>query len=154
MPSGSGGGECSKRPSAKPERLVAPLRIHVYVWVFMIALSVSPVLYMLVAPGGVDGANVRAPLFFVGLIQTALLIAQVRCSSEDLTYWEGLLAAAASVTTGSNLMSLLRSLPLLLAIVMLSVAFALDHDARTPIRDAKLRYATLIIWAHKYRLRR
>jgi hypothetical protein len=81
-----------------------------------------------------------------------LLIAQARCSSEDLTYWEGLLAAAASVTTGENLVSLVRAFPLLFAIVMLSVVFALDHDAHSPVRHAQLRFANLIIWAHKQRL--
>jgi hypothetical protein len=139
-----------KRGSAKP--LVAPICVHVYVWVFMITLGLSPVLWILASRESVERDDVLTTLLLVGWIQATLLIAQTRCSSENLTYWEGLLAAAASVTTGENLISLVRVFPLLFAIVMLSVMFALDHDARSPVRHAQLRFGNLIIWAHKQRL--
>ena len=143
-----------KREAARPERLRAPTCVHVYVWVFMITLGVSPILYLLASRDGFDRSDAFDSLLRVGLIQATLLIAQARCSSEDLTYWEGLLAAAASVTTGENLISLLRAFPLLLAIVILSVAFALDHDERSPVLHAQLRFGKLIVWVYKQRLRR
>jgi hypothetical protein len=108
----------------------------------------------LLARDGFDRSDALLSLLLVGLIQATLYFAQRRCSSEDLLYWEGLLAAAASVTTGENLISLLRTFPLLLAIVILSVVFALDHDENSPVRHAQLRFGKLIIWAHKQRLRR
>jgi hypothetical protein len=150
---GSGGhGMQGNRGSAKP--LVAPTCVHVYVWVFMVMLGVSPVLWMLASRDSFERRDVLTALALVAFIQAALFMAQARCSSEDLTYWEGLLAAAASVTTGENLISLARALPLLFAIVVLSVVFALDHDAHSPVRHAQLRFGNLIVWAHKQRLRR
>ncbi len=128
--------------------------VHVYVWVFMITLSVSPMLWLVATCDNFVRTQAIESLELIALIQVMLFIAQRRCSIEDLTYWEGLLGAAASVTTGNNLISLVRAFPLLLAIVILSVGFALDHDGNSPVRHAGLRYANLIIWAHKQRLRR
>ena len=135
-----------------PERLRAPACVHVYVWVFMVVFSVSPILCLLAACDRIERSDALESLVVVGLIQAALWIAQQRCSSEDLTYWEGLLGAAASVTTGENLVSLLRAFPLLLAVVILSVMFALDHDAGASTRHPQLRFGRLIIWIHRRRL--
>jgi len=120
----------------------------------MLTLSLSPVLSVLAARNAFERSDVPMSLLLVGLIQVALYFAQRRCSSADLWYWEGLLAAASSVTTGTNLISLLRAFPLLLAIVILSVAFALDHDPTSPVLHAQIRFGKLIVWAHKERLRR
>jgi hypothetical protein len=145
-------GKYSKRCPDKSRRLEAPLCVHVYVWLFMISLGVSPMLCLLAAGDGLEPGHALASVQLVGLVQATLWIAQRRCSSDDLSYWEGLLAAAASVTTGQNLISLLRTFPLLLAVVILSVGFALDHDGTSAERHAQLRFAKLIIWAHKQRL--
>jgi hypothetical protein len=142
------------RGSGRPERLQAPTCVHLYLWVFMIALSLSPMLYVLAGHDGFERSDACVALALIGLIQAMLYFAQRRCSSEDLLYWEGLLAATASVTTGVNLVSLLRTFFLLLAIVILSVVFAFDHDASSAVRHAQLRFGKLIIWAHKQRLRR
>lgn len=152
MQGDSGRREGSRRGAGEPERLRAPACVHVYVWVFMITFSVSPMLCVMAVYDGLGRSEALLSLLFIGLIQATLYIAQRRCSSEDLSYWDGLLAAAASVTTGENLISLLRTFPLLLAIVILSVGFALDHDERSPVRHACLRFGNLIIWAHKQRL--
>lgn len=140
--------------SGRPERLEAPACVHLYLWVFMITLSLSPVPYLLAGRDGFQRGDAWVALLLIGLIQAMLYLAQRRCSSEDLFYWDGLLAATASVTTGVNVVSLLRTFFLLLAIVILSVVFALDHDASSAVRHAQLRYGKLIIWAHKQRLRR
>jgi hypothetical protein len=120
----------------------------------MIIFSVSPTLFLLATRDDVGRGDASESLVLVALIQAILYFAQRRCSSEDLTFWEGLLVAAASVTTRSSLLSLLRALPLLLAIVLLSVWFALDHDGNSSARHAGLRFGMLIIGVHKRRLRR
>jgi len=120
----------------------------------MITLSLSPMLYVLPGRDGFERRDAFVALALIGLIQAMLYFAQRRCSSEDLLYWEGLLAATASVTTGVNLVSLLRTFFLLLAVVILSIVFAFDHDANSAVRHAQLRFGKLIIWAHKQRLRR
>jgi hypothetical protein len=117
----------------------------------MITLSVSPVLHLLAEPDNVSHRYGLESLL-IGLIQATLWLAQRRCSSKDLSYWEGLLVTAASVTTGENLVSLLRAFLLLFAVVIASVLFALDHDATSAVRHAQLRFGRLIIWVHKQRL--
>jgi hypothetical protein len=142
--------ESSKRASGG---LAAPACVQVYVWIFMVTLSVSPMLCHLLVHDGIDRVNGLESLVIIGLIQTALWITQRRCSSEDLSYWDGLLVAAASVTTGGSLISLFRAFCLLFAVVIVSVLFAVDHDERRAGRHAGLRFGKLIVWLHKQRLR-
>ena len=142
--------ESSKRASG---HLEAPACIHVYVWVFMVTFSVSPIFCVLLIHNGMESGNGLESLVIIGLLQAALWMIQRRCSSEDLSFWEGLLVAAASVTTGENLMSLFRACCLLLAVVIVSVLFAVDHDERYVGRHAALRFAKLIIWLHRQRWR-
>src|SRR3989442_275577 len=101
--SGESSRENAKRASGGIE---APARVQVYVWVFMIAFSVSPMLFLLLVRDGIERDNGLESLVIIALIQAALWKTQRRCSTEDLSYWDGLLVAAASVTTGENLMSL------------------------------------------------
>jgi hypothetical protein len=145
----------SGRESPKPASggLQAPACVHVYVWVFMVTFSVSPTLCLLLVHDGIERGNGLESLVIIGLIQAALWRTQRRCSSEDLSYWDGLLVAAASMTTGENLISLCRAFCLLLAVVIVSVLFAVDHDESRAGRHAGLRFGKLIIWLHKQRLR-
>lgn len=140
----------SKRASGGLE---APVCVQVYVWVFMVTFSVSPMLCLLLVHDGIERVNGLESLVIIGLIQVALWATQRRCSIEDLSYWDGLLVAAASVTTGGNLISLCRAFCLLLAVVIVSVLFAADHDERYAGLHAGLRFAKLVIWLHKQRLR-
>ncbi len=107
------------------EKLQAPWFVHVYVWTFMITLSVSPVLCVLDTQEGIPSSEAWSALAAVLLIQNLIWIAQRRCSSEDLTYWEGLLAAAASMTTGIAPLTLMLSFCVLLFTVGASLVFAL-----------------------------
>jgi hypothetical protein len=145
----------SRRESSKPASgsLEAPACIHLYVWVFMVTFSVSPIPCVLLMDHGTGSGNGLESLVIIGLIQAALWMIQRRCSSKDLSFWEGLLVAAASVTTGENLASLLRACCLLLAVVIVSVLFTVDHDERYVGRHAALRFAKLIIWLHRQRWR-
>jgi hypothetical protein len=142
--------ESSKRASG---RLEAPACVHVFVWIFMVTFSVSPILCLLLVHDGIERGNGLESLVIVGLIQTVLWTTQRRCSSEDLSYWDGLLVAAASATTGENLASLFRAFWLLFAVVIVSVLFAVDHDERYVGRHAGLRFGKLVVWLHKQRLR-
>ena len=141
--------ENSKRASGGLE---APACVHVYVWVFMITFSVSPTLCLLLMHDGMERGNGLESIVIIGLIQAALWTTQRRCSSEDLSYWDGLLVAAASVTTGENLISLCRAFCLLFAVVIVSVLFAVGHDEGCARRHAGLRFGKLIIRLHKQRL--
>jgi hypothetical protein len=138
--------QSSKRATAKLE---VPACVHLYVWVFMVTLSVSPMLCLLLVRDGIERANGLQSLVVIGLIQIALWMTQRRCSSEDLSYWEGLLIVATSVTTGENLMSLFRACWLLLAVVIASGLFALEHDPTHATRHAQLRFGRLIVFLHK-----
>jgi len=141
--------ESSKRASGGLE---APACVQVYVWTFMVTFSVSPTLCLLLVHNGIECGNGLESIVIVGLIQAALWRTQRRCSSEDLSYWDGLLVAAASVTTGENLISLCRAFCLLFAVVIVSVLFAVNHDEGCAGRHAGLRFGKLIIRLHKQRL--
>jgi hypothetical protein len=141
-------------PVKAPVKLQAPLRIHFYVWVFMIILGVSPLLYILGVRGYFESRDRLGTGIAVVLIQGMFWFAQRRCSTEDLTYWEGLLVAAASVETGSYFISLPLSFFVLLYTSAASFLFALLHDPRSPTRHAQLCFGKMIIAIHRRRLYR
>jgi hypothetical protein len=141
--------ENSKRASG---HLQAPACVHVYVWVFMVTFSVSPTLCLLLVHSGIEPGNGLESVVIIGLIQAASWMTQRRCSSEDLSYWDGLLVTAASVTTGANLISLCRAFCLLFVVVIVSILFAVDHDEGCARRHAALRFGKLVIRLHKQRL--
>jgi hypothetical protein len=140
----------ARESSAGQEKLQAPLRVHAYLWAFMITLSVSPFLYLLATRENIGRGDCMDALFAIVLIQGALWIVQRRCSSEDLSYWDGLLVATAAVTRRLGLVSLL-AFPVLLLTVVASFMFAVGHS-HTPLRHASLRFCKLIIGIHKRRL--
>lgn len=153
----NGNSQRSENSNGGPQRrepLEAPACVHVYVWVFMVTLSVSPILYLLAVGDDIEGRDWLGSLVVVAIIQVALWVAQRRCSSEDLTYWEGLLATAASVTTGENLISLLRAFPLLLTVVIVSMLIAVSHDETSAARHAQLRYGRLVVSVYRQHRRR
>jgi hypothetical protein len=144
---------CRKGPANhEHSKLLVPWRVQINVWVFMITLSVSPILYLLGSSKSIAGADWVNAVITVVLIQIALWIVQRRCSSEDLTYWEGLSVAAASMHTGLGPITLILALPMLFLTVAASFLFALMHDGNTPVLHASIRFCRLIIGIHKLRL--
>ncbi len=136
------------------DRLQAPVRTHVYVWIFMITMGVSPLLYSLGTREYLETRNWPGACIAVVLIQVLFWIAQRRCSSEDLTYWEGLLVVAAAVETGSYLISLPLAFLMLLFTFAASLFFALLHDPRSAARHAPLCFGRMIVAIHRRRLYR
>ena len=135
-------------------KLRAPWYVHAYVWIFMTALGVSPVLYILGTRETTQLSEALGALAVVLLIQSLIWVAQWRCSSKDLSYWEGLLVAAASMTTGTAPISLMLSFCVLLFTVAASFVFALMHDSKHPMHTASIRFSKLIIAIHRRRLYR
>jgi len=144
----------SRRENSKQasRALEVPACIHLYVWVFMVTFSVGPVLCLLLVNGRVERVNGLESVAIIALIQAAFWVTQRRCGSEDLSYWDGLLVTATSVTTGENFASLVRACWLLLAVVIMSFLFAAGHDERRAVSHAGLRFGRLIICLHKQRL--
>ncbi len=138
--------------STAPVKLDVPWQIHAYVWIFMVAFGLSPLLLVVAPREQVDPANGWYALMAVGLLQSLFWVAQLCCSTRDLTYWEGLLIAAASVETGVFMISLPLSFFVLLFTVAESFLFAFSHDPSSPTRNATLCYGKLIIAIHRSRL--
>jgi hypothetical protein len=145
-------GTSAPAASTTPVKLDVPWQIHAYVWVFMVTFGLSPLLLVLGPREQVDPANWWYALIAVGLLQSLSWVAQLCCSTRDLTYWEGLLIAAAAVETGIFMISLPLSFVVLLFTVAESFLFALSHDPRSPTRNASLCYGKLIIAMHRSRL--
>jgi hypothetical protein len=144
---------CPKGPANPAQsKLLVPWRVHINVWFFMITLSLSPILCLLGSRKSMVGEDWVNAIIVVVLIQWALWIVQRRCSSEDLSYWDGLSVAAASMNTGIGVISLILALPVLFLTVAASLLFALMHDGSTPLLHASLRFCRLIIGIHKLRL--
>jgi hypothetical protein len=144
----------SRDSKATPVKLDVPWRIHAYVWVFMITFGVTPLLFVLETRERMDSADWLGACSAVALLQGLFWIAQRRCSTADLTYWEGLLVAAASVDSPSHLISVTLSFFLLLFIASASFVFALFHNANSPTRHASLCFGKLVVAIYRSRYRR
>jgi hypothetical protein len=142
----------AKEPPEAQSKLQAPWFVHLRVWIFMVTLGLSPFLYVWGARDRRDPAEWLDALIAAVLIQAALWMAQRRCASDDLSYWEGLLVAGAAMTTGIGPISLLLSFPVLLLTVVASFLFALVHDVDRPRRNAAIRFGKLIVGIHRQRL--
>lgn len=140
--------EHSKRPSRGVD---VPVCVHLYVWLFMVAFGVSPMVWLLWAHDHTERGAGLESVAIIALIQAGLWLTQRRCSSEDLSYWDGLLIAAATVTTPESLISLFRVFYLLFAVVIVSVMFAVAHDGTCAERHAELRFGRLIIALYRQR---
>lgn len=139
----------NKKPLA---RLQAPWNAHLYVWIFMIVLGVSPALCVLGPEEIIHPIDAVGAIIAVVLMQNLMWIAQRRCSSEDLTYWEGLLVAATSMTTGIMPITFALAFCMLMFTVAASFVYALMHDGMDARRHASIRYSRLIIAIHRRRL--
>ena len=78
---------------------------------------------------------------------------QRRCSSERLSYWRGLVAIAAWMSTGWPILSILFALPVLLVVFLGSLVITLESDiSRTPGRAAP-RFQQLVARVYGFRMR-
>ena len=75
----------SKRENTKRSSggLEAPACVQVYVWVFMVTFSVSPMLCLLLAHDGIERGNGLESLVIMGLIQASFGRTQCHSSMEE-----------------------------------------------------------------------
>ena len=143
----------------KPKTLKKPLRFSLFTQVcvgfFFIALSVSPVAIFLLLRRGQPIADVDwiLPIVGVGVIQALFWYADKRCSSENLSYWNGLLFVAAFMSTGWIYMSMLLIFPALLVAFLASVGLALYYDLTFTPGKAAFKFHRLVHTFHQHRMR-
>jgi hypothetical protein len=143
-------GRQTQKPTDTESRFDVPWWIHINVWIFIIAFSLSPLLWPLLQDDRKPGDRLDI-LFTVVLLQGTLWFSQRLCSSPDLSYWEGLLVAAASKRPGVGPLSWIRTWPVLFEAVAGSFVFAVMHEGGSPMRNASIRYRRLIICIYRRR---
>lgn len=113
-------------------RPLFPPHVQFFTWLFVICLSLTPVgvWYKLVHPAGFSVRTWVVPLLGVGLVQLVFLYVQSRCSSESLTYWEGMHFVSYSMYGGTSYVAFFLITPALSVLLLLSVGFAIYGDIR------------------------
>lgn len=92
------------------QRATVPTYIHVYLWVALVVLSVVPFFAAFIATiDATAGQTITAAILAVVLFQAVFWFARVRCTSPDLSYWDGLLLVTAYMTIGVGGVSLIMS---------------------------------------------
>jgi hypothetical protein len=136
-------------------RLRVPLFAHIYTWLFLLVLSVWPLAVpaLLSRHSAVPSSTWATALAAIALIQIAFWYAQLRCSNQSLSYWNGLLVVAASMSTGWAQMSLIIVLPSLLVVFVASIVLTLYSEIRGAPQEAPLRFQRLLRWFYGNRMR-
>ncbi len=128
--------------------------VYFYVCLFFSILALLPVW---VAFATNVGALLPLPYRLGSLIWLAMVggcywYATLRCSSERLRYWDGLLLVAASMMAGTMYMSFLMVLPVLFVVFSGSVLIAINGDIRGAPGYAPARWLRLIQYFHRNRM--
>lgn len=128
---------------------------HFYTWLFALAL----ILWPLLAPAlRARRADVPLTSWFTatGFAVVTLILfwyAHRRCSSEKLSYWDGLLVVSASMMTGWIYATVVVIFPALLYTFLASVYFALLAEARRAPNEAQERFHRLVYRMYQNRMR-
>jgi hypothetical protein len=128
--------------------------VHLYAWAFVLALSLWPLVPPLLLARH-SAVPVNAWLVAIGLIvfiQALFWYVQYRCSSEALSYWEGLLVVTASMMTGWVYSSLIVALPVLAFTFAASFLFAVYAEVRRVPGEAAERFHKLVSRLYRNRM--
>lgn len=128
---------------------------HAYVWMFLVALSTTPVIAVLLLRRGfpIDTADWEATIAAMFCIQVLFWYSQKRCSSEVLSYWNGLLFVAAFMSTGWVYFSMAFIFPALLLVFLASIGLSVYYDLFPSKMNAAFRFHQMIHFFQKNRMR-
>lgn len=128
---------------------------HAYVWLFMTLLGITPVLialwYRRIEP--VTTPEWAVAIASVVAIQLLFLYSQWRCSSEKLSFWDGLLFVSASMSTGWMYFSMAFVFPALMAVFVASICLSAYCDLVPSSKTAAYRFHKLIFLFYQNRMR-
>jgi hypothetical protein len=129
--------------------------VHFYTWIFVLAISLWPVVALALRARhvAIPTDSWLAAVGTVGVIQALFWYVQSRCSSEKLSYWDGLLIVTASMMTGWVYSSMLVVFPVLLFTFLSSVGFALYCEVRGVPSEAAELFHKLVARLYRNRMR-
>lgn len=130
--------------------------VHIYLWGFFALLSLSP-LGVLIELN--DRASVPINWWVISLAWPVILAvlfsySMRRCSSEAMAYTDGLLWITRSMMTGWSTISFVVVPPALFTAFLGSVAIAASGDLQRQPRFAKTKWASLVVFFYRQRMRR
>ena len=129
--------------------------VNLYALIFLVGILTAPfIVTLLIAKAHPLPASAWPTAAALSLLVGALLsYANFRCSSTQLTYREGVLFVATSMSTGWVYSSLLCVLPALLLAFVASVGLSLYYDLKLQPSRAAYRFHQLVATFHRHRMR-
>jgi hypothetical protein len=136
------------------ERVKVGFFVHLYAWTFVLLSSLWPLVPPLVLArhSVVPTSTWAVAVGLVVFIQAAFWYVQYRCSSDKLSYWDGLLVVTASMMTGWVYSSLIVTLPVLAFTFVASFLFALYAEIRRAPGEAAERFHNLVVRLYQHRM--
>ena len=128
--------------------------VHLYAWVFVLMASLWPLIPPLVVArhSAVPTSTWAVAVGLVAFMQATFWYVQRRCSSDKLSYWDGLLVVTASMMTGWMYSSLIVALPVLAFTFVASFLFAVYADVRQVPGEAAERFHKLVVRLYQNRM--
>jgi hypothetical protein len=131
-----------------------PWMVHAYVWVFLIALGLAPVISVLLRRrySPVSLTDWVSAIMLMAVIQALFLYSQKRCSSDKLSYWNGLLYVAAFMSTGWSYLSMVFVFPTLLIVFIASITLSIYYDLAPSRVNAAFQFHRIVSFFYKNRM--
>jgi hypothetical protein len=140
--------------AAKPRLSKFRPHVHVYLWLALLVVSVSPFI-IASAMDWSDSHPLRAfglALASAALVQLGLWLARRRCSAQELSWWEGMLAVTGYMSIGIGRISALIALPVASLAIVASMIIALLGVARGDATFAPRQFRRLVMLACRNRM--
>jgi hypothetical protein len=130
------------------------LHVYLYLWVALIVVGILPALlitHLLYSEAQFD-AELATFGVLLAVFQCAFWLARRRCSSANLSAWEGLLYIASYMTIGVGYFSLFIVVPCVIIAVVALLCIALGSFADPDGSSAAQRFRQVVIWFGRHRM--
>jgi hypothetical protein len=128
------------------------LHIHVYVCFALIVLSLLP-FFIIFVWGGLDSES-RLPASLAGVVafQVVLWFARLRCTAQDLSYWDSLVIVAAYMSIGVGALSLAIAGACVIASVIASIVFTVAGVIKPDPIFAARKFRNVVLFFGRHRM--
>lgn len=131
-----------------------PAQVQFFTWLFVILVSLLPIgiCYRLSRSVDLPTRVWIMAAVTVGIIQFIFLYVQSRCSSDNLSYWDGMHYVSYYMYAGSSYLAFFLIMPALSVLLLLSLCLAMYGDTFGNRALTRVHFYKLIMFFYNHRM--